>query len=61
MKATFICLAALAQFALSAIAEPITIPLYKRTEDSGVVKAAGKALENGVVKHSYRGGIYNPK
>lgn len=51
MRAAFLCLAALAQLALSASAsEPITVPLYRRTDDGGIYKAAGKALENGVVR-----------
>jgi hypothetical protein len=49
MRTAFLCLAALAQFALNAAAEPITIPLYKRTEEGSIYKAAGKALDNGVV------------
>lgn len=51
MKASFICLAVLAQLALSAFAEPITIPLIRRSDDGSIVKAAGKALDNGVVKY----------
>lgn len=51
MRAAFLCLAALAQIALSAAtSEPLTIPLYKRTDDGGIYKAAGKALDNGVVR-----------
>jgi hypothetical protein len=50
MRAAFLCLAALAQLALNAAAEPLTIPLYRRSEDGGIYKAAGKALENGVVR-----------
>jgi hypothetical protein len=50
MRTTFLCLAALAQLALNAAAfSPVTIPLYKRTDDGGIYKAAGKALDNGVV------------
>lgn len=50
MRAAFLCLAALAQIALSAASsEPLTIPLYKRTDDGGIYKAAGKALDNGVL------------
>ncbi|EIE78384.1 hypothetical protein G6F55_007552 [Rhizopus delemar] len=49
MRVAFLCLAALAQFALNAAAEPISIPLYKRTEDGDIYKAAGKALDNGVL------------
>ncbi|CAO3686436.1 hypothetical protein G6F70_005277 [Rhizopus microsporus] len=49
MRTAFLCLAALAQFALNAVAEPITIPLYKRTEEGAIYKAAGKALDNGVL------------
>ncbi|GAA5801813.1 hypothetical protein HPULCUR_007267 [Helicostylum pulchrum] len=50
MRAAFLCLAALAQLALSASAsEPITVPLYRRSDDGGIYKAAGKALENGVL------------
>lgn len=50
MRAAFLCLAALAQIALSAAtSEPLTIPLYRRSEDGGIYKAAGKALDNGVL------------
>lgn len=50
MRVAFLCLAALAQFALNAAAtSPITIPLFRRSEDGGIYKAAGKALDNGVV------------
>lgn len=49
MRAAFLCLAAVVQLALNAAAEPITIPLYKRSDDGGIYKAAGKALDNGVV------------
>lgn len=50
MRAAFLCLAALAQIALtSATSEPLTIPLYRRSEDGGIYKAAGKALDNGVL------------
>ncbi|KAI9472340.1 MAG: aspartic peptidase domain-containing protein [Benjaminiella poitrasii] len=50
MRTAFLCLAALAQFALSSVsAEPITIPLYRRSDDGGIYKAAGKALDNGVL------------
>lgn len=49
MRAAFLCLAAVVQLALSAAAEPITIPLYKRSDEGGIYKAAGKALNNGVV------------
>lgn len=50
MRAAFLCLAALAQLALNAAASsPITVPLYKRTDDGGIYKAAGKSLDNGVV------------
>lgn len=50
MRAAFLCLAALAQLALNTAAEPITIPLYKRTADGDIYKAAGKSLDNGVVR-----------
>ncbi|KAI8646747.1 aspartic peptidase domain-containing protein [Parasitella parasitica] len=49
MRAAFLCLAAVVQLALNAAAEPITIPLYKRTDEGGIYKAAGKALDNGVL------------
>lgn len=50
MRTSFLCLAALAQIVLNAVsAEPITIPLYKRSDDGAIYKAAGKALDNGVV------------
>lgn len=50
MRTAFLCLAALAQFALNAAAtSPITVPLFRRTDDGGIYKAAGKALDNGVV------------
>ncbi|KAG1468972.1 hypothetical protein G6F56_003532 [Rhizopus delemar] len=49
MRAAFLCLAALAQLALNTAAEPITIPLYKRTADGDIYKAAGKSLDNGVL------------
>ncbi|KAI9008748.1 aspartic peptidase domain-containing protein [Phycomyces nitens] len=47
MRSAILCLAALAQLALSASAEPIKIPLYKRT--NSFVKAGGKELSNGVL------------
>ncbi|KAI8146220.1 aspartic peptidase domain-containing protein [Fennellomyces sp. T-0311] len=47
MRTTFICLAALAQLALSVFAEPQRIPLYRRS--NGIVKAAGEQLEDGVL------------
>lgn len=50
MRAAFLCLAALAQLALNAAAEPRTIPLYERSSNDGIFKAGGKALENGVVR-----------
>ncbi|KAL9557804.1 hypothetical protein MBANPS3_001195 [Mucor bainieri] len=49
MRAAFLCLAAVVQLALNAAAEPITIPLYKRSDEGGIYKAAGKALDNGVL------------
>ncbi|KAI8331446.1 aspartic peptidase domain-containing protein [Choanephora cucurbitarum] len=50
MRTTIFCLAALAQIALSTVsAEPITIPLYKRTENGDIYKAAGKQLDSGVL------------
>lgn len=49
MRAAFLCLAAVVQLALNAAAEPLTIPLYKRSDDGGIYKAAGEALDNGVV------------
>ncbi|CDH60703.1 hypothetical protein RO3G_03088 [Lichtheimia corymbifera JMRC:FSU:9682] len=48
MRTTFLCLAALAELALTAMADPMRIPLYRRT-DSGIVTAAGEALDNGVL------------
>ncbi|KAI8060994.1 aspartic peptidase domain-containing protein [Gongronella butleri] len=50
MRSAILCLAAIAQFALAVTAEPepIKIPLFRRTND-GVVTAAGKALDNGVL------------
>lgn len=51
MRSTILCLATLAQLALTAFAaepEPYKIPLYRRTSD-GVVTAAAEALENGVL------------
>jgi hypothetical protein len=48
MRTSFLCLAALAQLALNAAAYT-SIPLYKRSSEDGVIKAAGKALDNGVV------------
>jgi hypothetical protein len=54
MRVAFLCLAALAQLALNAAAsEPITIPLYKRTDAGGIYKAAGQALNSGVVCLSF--------
>ncbi|KAL0084864.1 aspartic peptidase domain-containing protein [Phycomyces blakesleeanus] len=47
MRSAILCLAALAQLALSASAEPMKIPLYKRSND--FVKAGGKELSNGVL------------
>ncbi|ORY96753.1 aspartic peptidase domain-containing protein [Syncephalastrum racemosum] len=51
MRTTFVCLAALAQLALSAFAEPepYKIPLYARSSDGGIVKAAGEELKDGVL------------
>ncbi|KAI8090103.1 aspartic peptidase domain-containing protein [Gilbertella persicaria] len=50
MRTTILCLAALAQLALNAVsADPITIPLYKRTDSGDIYKAAGKELSNGVL------------
>ncbi|KAI9268777.1 aspartic peptidase domain-containing protein [Sporodiniella umbellata] len=49
MRFALVCLATIAQLALNSVAEPITIPLYKRTEDGDIYKAAGKALDNGVL------------
>jgi hypothetical protein len=49
MRTTLLALAAIAQLALSVTAEPepYKIPLYRRS--NGVVSAAGKSLDNGVV------------
>ncbi|KAI7872182.1 aspartic peptidase domain-containing protein [Spinellus fusiger] len=47
MRAAFLCLAALAQLALSATAEPVKIPLFRR--DVGYIKAGGKQLTTGVL------------
>ncbi|KAI8991096.1 aspartic peptidase domain-containing protein [Mycotypha africana] len=49
MRSAFLCLAVLAQLTLNAIAEPITVPLYRRSDEGGIYKAAGKALNNGVL------------
>ncbi|KAG2205569.1 hypothetical protein INT47_005944 [Mucor saturninus] len=50
MRTAFLCLAALAQFALNAAAtSPITVPLFRRSDDGGIYKAAGQALDNGVL------------
>ncbi|KAI7898545.1 aspartic peptidase domain-containing protein [Cokeromyces recurvatus] len=50
MRTAFLCLAAFAQLALNAVsADPINIPLYKRSDSGAIYKAAGKALENGVL------------
>ncbi|KAI9250210.1 aspartic peptidase domain-containing protein [Phascolomyces articulosus] len=50
MRSTFLALAALAQLALSSLAdaEPLRIPLYRRTQN-GVVTAAAEQLDNGVL------------
>lgn len=51
MRAAILCLAALAQLALNvAASNPITIPLFRRTDDGGIYKAAGQSLANGVVR-----------
>ncbi|KAI7857418.1 aspartic peptidase domain-containing protein [Circinella umbellata] len=49
MRTTFFCLAALAQLALSSLAdaEPLKIPLYRRS--NGVVTSAADQLDNGVL------------
>ncbi|SAL97107.1 hypothetical protein [Absidia glauca] len=49
MRTTLLALAAIAQLALSVTAEPepYKIPLYRRS--NGVVSAAGKSLDNGVL------------
>jgi hypothetical protein len=49
MRSTILCLAALAQLALSAVAENhVSIPLYRRSP-SPFYEAAGKQIDDGVV------------
>jgi len=49
MRSTILCLAALAQIALSAVAENhVTIPLYRRSP-SPFYESAGKQIDNGVL------------
>jgi len=50
MRSTILCLAALAQLALTAVADKhVTIPLYRRSP-SPFYQAAGEQIDDGIVR-----------